>query len=141
MTNISLPAEAVDWQEFGDSRILTVCKQLWDSNSRAPIVHCDWNRFNLVVTSCNADDLISKFSTGLKKKKKRKHLLLLTLQSLLFFYCILQNKNTRALFLLGTVVMRGDNTSIRSHKLFNKRDIGCNNEHCTNTGTVQCQHT
>lgn len=70
MTDTSLPAEAIYWQEFGDSRILTVCKLLWYSNSRAPIVHYDLNRFNLVVTSCNADDLISKFSTRLEKKKK-----------------------------------------------------------------------
>lgn len=40
-TKISLPAEAIYWQEFGDSRILSVCKQLWYSNSCAPIVHYD----------------------------------------------------------------------------------------------------
>lgn len=101
MTNISLPAEAIYWQEFGDSRILTVCKLLWYINSRAPVVHYDLNRFNFVITSCNADNLVSKFSTRLEKKKKRKHLLLLTLWSFVFFYCILQNNKTRALFLLG----------------------------------------
>lgn len=102
MTNISLPAEAIYRQEFGDSRILTVCKQLRYSNFCAPITHYDWNRFNLVITSCNANDLVSKFSTRLKKKKKRKHLLLLTLWSFVFFYCILQNNKTMALFLPGT---------------------------------------
>lgn len=102
MTNISLPAEAIYRQEFGDSRILTVCKLLWYINCRAPIVHYDCNRFNLVITSCNANDLVSKFSARLEKKKERKHLLLLALWSFVFFYCILQNNKTRALFLLGT---------------------------------------
>lgn len=61
-------------------------------------------------------------------------------------FCILllytpEQQNQGSIFAGYQVVMRGDNTSTRSLKLFKKRDIGYNKEHCTNTGTMQCQHT
>lgn len=85
MTNVLLPAEAIYWQELGDSRILTVWKEPWYTNCRAPIVHRDFNSFYLAIRSCNANDLLSKFSARSEKKKKRKRLQLLTLWWFVFF--------------------------------------------------------
>lgn len=101
-TKISLPAEAIYWQELGDGRILTVWKESWYTNCRAPIVHRDFNSFYLAIRSCNANDLISKFSARLEKKKKRKCLQLLTLSWFEFFTLVSQKQQKSVLFLLGT---------------------------------------
>lgn len=93
MRNISLPAEAIYWQELGDGRILTVWKLPWHINYCFPVEQCDFNCFNFAITSCNANDLISKVSARLEKKKKRKHIQLLTLLWFVFVTAVPHNKN------------------------------------------------
>lgn len=93
MRNISLPAEAIYWQELGDGRILTVWKLPWYVNYCFPIEQCDFNSFNFAITSCNANNLVSKVSARLEKKKKRKHIQLLTLLWFVFVTAVPHNKN------------------------------------------------
>lgn len=101
MTNTSLPAEAIYWQELGDSRVLFIWKLHRYTYCCASIVHCDINTVNLAIRSCNANNLISKFSAGLENKKKRKRLQSLTAWRSAFLIVAPQKQQKKALFLLA----------------------------------------
>lgn len=68
-----LPAEAVYWKKLFYCRIFAICKLLiFYFLLCGSMVHYNTNFFILVMRSCNADYLVSKYNAEGEKEKTRK---------------------------------------------------------------------